>query len=91
MPQVRFTYHLKRFFPALENGERVDGATVAEVVAALEARHPGLAHYLTDERGALRKHVNIFIGEALIVDADRLSDAVPENGTVFIMQALSGG
>lgn len=91
MATVRFTGHLKRFFPDLNNGERVEGATVAEVVAALDQRHPGLAGYLVNDHGALRQHVNIFIGEHLIQDKERLGDPVDADSTVFIMQALSGG
>ena len=91
MAQVRFTNHLKRFFPDLSNGERIDGRTVAEVVAGLEARHPGIASYLIDERGVLRKHVNIFIGDTLISDKEHLQDAVTPDSLIFIMQALSGG
>ena len=91
MAQVRFTNHLKRFFPDLKNGERIDGQTVPEVIAGLEARHPGLASYLIDERGALRRHVNIFIGDTLVSDPERLQDPVTPDSLIFIMQALSGG
>lgn len=90
MPQVVLTPHLARFFPDLADGE-VPGATVAEVVAALDARWPGLAHYLVDERGRLRPHVNVFVDGAMVEDRDRLSDPVPEAGTVHVLQSLSGG
>ena len=91
MPQVKFTRHLQRFFPDLKLVETVPGQTVAEVVAALNARYPGLADYIIDERGALRRHVNIFIGETLIHDRRHLQDSVAEQDRVFILQALSGG
>jgi sulfur-carrier protein len=90
MAVVKFTPNLKRFFPDLCEVE-VEGANVAEVVAAVDARWEGLADYIIDERGALRKHVNIFIGEDLIHDKQTLSDAVSQNTRVYIMQALSGG
>ncbi|MCC6803450.1 MAG: MoaD/ThiS family protein [Anaerolineae bacterium] len=91
MAKVRFTSHLKRFFPDLTNGEMVAGNTVADVVAALDIRHPGLGSYLVDERGALRKHVNIFIGDTLVRDPQRLQDPVGDETLVYIFQALSGG
>ena len=92
MPSVTFTRHLQRFFPSLEvDGLEVSGTTVAEVVRALDERHPGLASYLVDERGALRKHVNVFVDEVLVRDRRALSDAVPEGARVYVMQALSGG
>lgn len=91
MAQVRFTSHLKRFFPDLTNGEVVPGGTVSEVVAALDERHPGLGSYLVDERGALRKHVNIFVGDTLVSDPERLQDPVTSDTLLYIFQALSGG
>jgi hypothetical protein len=90
MPHVAFTRHLQRFFPALEPCD-VPGATVREVIDELERRHPGLASYLVDETGRLRRHVNVFVGEEPIGDRERLSDAVTERDEVFILQALSGG
>ena len=91
MARVRFTSHLKRFFPDLTNGEIVAGNTVSEVVAALDARHPGLGSYIVDESGALRKHVNIFIGDTLVSDHQHLQDPVASETVLYIMQALSGG
>ncbi len=90
MPHVAFTRHLVRFFPALTEGE-VPGATVREVIDALERRHPGFAAYVMDETGRLRRHVNIFVGDEPICDRARLSDALSPNDEVFILQALSGG
>lgn len=90
MPTVKFTRHLRRFFPALETVV-VEGRTVAEVVNALDAVHPGLAGYLVDDRGALRKHVNIFVEDEMVADRRTLSDAVTEESRLFVMQALSGG
>jgi hypothetical protein len=91
MAQVRFTNHLKRFFPSIKNGEVVEGQTVAEIVATLDTRYPGLGNYIVDERGRLRKHVNIFLGDTLVHDPESLQDPVDERTVVFIMQALSGG
>ena len=68
MPKVKFTTHLVRYFPTLENPTTVAGETVADVVANLNKTYPGLADYIVDERGVLRKHVNIFIRGDLIHD-----------------------
>ncbi|MCB9746491.1 MAG: MoaD/ThiS family protein [Alphaproteobacteria bacterium] len=90
MPHVNFTRHLQRFFPTLEAGE-VPGATVRELVQELDRRHPGLASYITDETGRVRRHVNIFVGEEPIWDREALSDPLAPDAKVFILQALSGG
>jgi sulfur-carrier protein len=90
VPHVAFTRHLQRFFPTLEEGE-VPGETVREVIEELDRRHPGLASYITDEAGRLRRHVNIFVGEEPIYDRQGLGDRLKAQDRVFILQALSGG
>jgi molybdopterin synthase sulfur carrier subunit len=91
MARVEFTRHLVRFFGDLEAAQDVDGGSVAEIVAALEVRHPGLAGYLIDERGSLRQHVNIFVGDRPVRDRVALSDPVGPTERIFVLQALSGG
>ncbi|MBE7449007.1 MAG: MoaD/ThiS family protein [Kofleriaceae bacterium] len=90
MPHVAFTRHLLRFFPTLTEGE-VPGATVREVVDELDRRYPGLAAYIVDETGRLRRHVNVFVRDEPICDRDALADRVAPGDRVFILQALSGG
>jgi molybdopterin converting factor small subunit len=92
MATVILTRHLKQLLPELPATElQVEGSTVAELVQALERTCPGIAFYLCDERGRLRQHVNVFIGEERIADRTRLSDPVAADARVFILQALSGG
>lgn len=92
MATVELTRHLYTFFPALEGKAlEVEAATVADVVAGLERIAPGLAFYLCDERGRLRTHVNIFVGDERVSDRARLTDPVDAASRVVIMQALSGG
>jgi molybdopterin converting factor small subunit len=90
MPSVKFTKNLDRFFPDLATVS-VEASTVAEVVSAVNQKFPGLADYIVDERGRLRQHVNIFVGEDMIHDREALSDAVSADSKVYIFQALSGG
>ncbi len=90
MARVSFTRHLQRFFPTLEACE-VQATTVRELIDELERRHPGLAHYIVDETGRLRRHVNLFVGEEPVRDRAQLSDPLAPDSRVFILQALSGG
>ena len=90
MPKVNFTSALKRFYPDLDQ-QLVEGKTVAELLNTLENRYPGLKDYLVDERGQLRQHVNIYIGDQLIEDTETLKDQVKEMDEILIFQALSGG
>ena len=90
MAYVTFTRHLQRFFPELADGE-VPGATVRDVVDALERRHPGFRSFVVDETGRLRKHVNVFVGEEPIADRETLGDPIAPDAKLYILQALSGG
>ena len=90
MPVVKFTANLKRFYPEL-NTMTVESDSIPQLLEVLEHKYPKFRHYIVDEQGRLRKHVNIFIGEELIRDRLNLSDPIGENDEVYIMQALSGG
>ncbi|MBX3086388.1 MAG: MoaD/ThiS family protein [Anaerolineae bacterium] len=90
MSSVKFTTHLQRYFPTLTE-TTVKAKTVAEVITAINEVYPGLAAYIVDERGRLRKHVIIFIDGEQIVDRTHLQDAVSETSQVYVFQALSGG
>ncbi len=86
------TSHLYRFFPVLEKREiKVNAKTVAEVLQEVNKIAPGFSDYIIDERGALRRHVNVCINDTFVVDRNTLSDCVNDGVTVFIFQALSGG
>ena len=92
MPTVEITPHLYRYFPVLENRAiHVPPGSVAEVLRAINAIAPGFTDYVLDERGALRRHVSLSVNNTLVIDRKNLSDYVPEAGTLYIFQALSGG
>ena len=92
MPIVEMTSHLYRFFPQLENRTiAVPAGSVAEILSAINEIAPGFTDYVLDEQGALRRHVNLCINDTIVIDKKTLSDRVPDEGTVYIFQALSGG
>ena len=92
MPTVKMTGHLYRYFPVLENRTiMVPAGSVAEILRAVNEMAPGFTDYVLDERGALRRHVYLSVNDTIVIDRKTLTDRVPEDGTVFIFQALSGG
>jgi molybdopterin synthase sulfur carrier subunit len=92
MATVEITKHLWELLPTLRGKTLTVHATnVADVIAEVERVAPGFTYYVCDERGCLRTHVNIFVGQERILDRTRLSDPVDEDSRVLIMQALSGG
>lgn len=69
----------------------VEGATVGEVLKALDAAHPGLGERLFDEAGKLRRFVNVFLADEDVRFLDGLETGVTEGQTVSIVPAVAGG
>lgn len=92
MPNVEMTQHLYRFFPQLKDRViTVPAGSVAETLIAINEIAPGFTDYVLDEHGALRRHVNISINNTVVIDKTKLSDRIPDDGTLYIFQSLSGG
>lgn len=70
---------------------QVEGSTLADVIEALEAAHPGFKDRLLDESGAMRKFVNIFVADDDVRYLDGLATPVPAGETVSIIPAVAGG
>jgi molybdopterin synthase sulfur carrier subunit len=89
MARVTFTDNLQRHVacPPCE----VAGATVRAVLDAVFAENARARGYVLDERGAVRKHMSIFVNGSAVRDRAHLTDPVPPDGEVYVMQALSGG
>jgi hypothetical protein len=69
----------------------VGGSTVKEVLDSyFQANHQARG-YVLDDQGKLRQHMAVFIDGAQIRDRDELSDAVPPEAIVDLVQSLSGG
>ena len=65
----------------------IDGATVEELLMALEQANPALGGWILDERGLIRRHINVFVnGERGGADT-----AVEAEDRVAVLPAISGG
>ena len=89
MARVIFTPHLRRHIGMTD--AEAPGRTVRDVLEGVFAEHDQARGYVLDEQNAVRKHVTIFVGGERIKDRTHLSDPVPENGEIYVLQALSGG
>ena len=69
----------------------VPALTVREALTQVFESNPRLRGYVVDERGALRKHMSVFVDGELIRDRAHLSDPLTPGSEVYVMQALSGG
>jgi molybdopterin synthase sulfur carrier subunit len=69
----------------------VDGATVGDVIAALDAAHPGMSDRIVDADGSLRRFVNVFLADDDVRFLDGLATPVPDGTTISIIPAVAGG
>ena len=65
----------------------LEGATVAEVLRALEREHPDVRGWILDEHGAIREHINVFVNKEYGQEAT----AVGERDQLHVIPAISGG
>jgi molybdopterin synthase sulfur carrier subunit len=78
---------LAAILPGLPRRADVEGATVAEIVAALDASWPGVADRLLEPGPAIREHINVFVdGEPAA-----LATPVSSGATLHIIPAVAGG
>lgn len=65
----------------------VQGETIAELLAQLERERPELHGWILDERGRIRRHINVFVnGEKGGEDT-----AIAPDDRVDVLPAISGG
>jgi molybdopterin converting factor small subunit len=65
-----------------------DGSTVAELLADLNRRFPGIRFRMIDEQDSIRPHMRIFVNGEQVWELDATLNPSDE---VYILQALSGG
>jgi molybdopterin converting factor small subunit len=60
---------------------------VIDLLRALEREHPALAGWLLDERGVVRRHINVY------VNGERSKPETPVSASdlVDVLPAISGG
>jgi sulfur-carrier protein len=89
MVRVVFTPNLQRHIacPPVE----VAAATVREALDAAFAGNARARAYVLDDQAGLRKHMAVFVNGTRVADRIHLSDRVPENAEIYVLQALSGG
>jgi molybdopterin converting factor small subunit len=65
----------------------IEGATVRDILCELERSRPGVSGWILDERGLIRRHINVFVnGEQGDEDT-----AVAPGDRIDVLPAISGG
>jgi len=70
---------------------QVEAGSLLDVIAALDAAHPGFHDRLLDDESNLRKFVNVFVDDDDVRYLDGLKTDVPDGQTVSIIPAVAGG
>ena len=86
MASVRLRNPLKQL--AGDRGEHaVEGSTVAEVLRELERSQPPLSGWILDERGRVRRHINVFVNGEQATEDTRVGG----DDRLDVLPAISGG
>ena len=69
----------------------VEGATVREVLAAVEAVHPGFGPAVLEASGTLKRFVNVFLDDEDVRYREGMDTPVADGSTLVILPAVAGG
>lgn len=78
----------------LTNGQaevQCEGANVTGLLADLDKRYPGIKERICDEKGQLRRFVNVFVNEEDIRFLQGDQTKVKDGDDVSIIPAIAGG
>lgn len=79
--------------PLTKNHDEVqaDGETIRDAIDDLERKYPGLKDRLLDEKGALRRYINIFHNDEDVRFGKALGTALKDGDRLAIVPAIAGG
>ena len=80
-----------RTYTGGESEVTAEGSTLAEVLDDLEANHAGIKARILDEQGAIRRFVNVYVGNDDVRFLDALDTKTPEGTQVSVIPAVAGG
>ena len=69
----------------------VNAATIGEVITELQSRYPGIAERLIDEKGEVRRFVNVYVNEEDIRFLKNRDTALKDGDEISIIPAIAGG
>jgi molybdopterin synthase sulfur carrier subunit len=88
--RVRVPTPLRRFTAGIDEVP-ADGASIRLVLEDLERRHPGMRERLLDDKGEIRRFVNIYLNGDDIRFLDSLNSKVKDGDDISIVPAIAGG
>jgi molybdopterin synthase sulfur carrier subunit len=87
MAQVQLPPTLRPLFDGLPRRVEIDASTVADALAELEQRWPGLRDRLCEPGPALRQHIHVYVDQ----ERAELDTKLEPRSRVHVVAAISGG
>ena len=90
MPEVNLP-NLLRQHAGGQRSVKVEGATIEEVLEALQREYPGMSGQLVTPDGQLHKFVNVYLNDDDVRYMDKLDAKVQADDSISILPAVAGG
>ena len=69
----------------------INAATIGDAIKELQARFPGIEERLVDEKGEVRRFVNVYVNEEDIRFLQGNKTAIKDGDEISIIPAIAGG
>jgi molybdopterin converting factor small subunit len=80
-----------RTYTGGESEVRAEGDTLAAVLDDLDSSYAGIKGRILDESGALRRFVNVYVGNDDVRFLDDLATPTPDGVQISVIPAVAGG
>ena len=88
--KVRVPTPLRRFTGGIDEVAAA-GESVRAVIEDLEKRHPGMRERLLDDKGEIRRFVNIYLNGNDVRFLEAINSKVKDGDDISIVPAIAGG
>lgn len=69
----------------------ISAATIGDAINELQSRYPGIAERLVDDKGEVRRFVNVYVNEEDIRFLQNKNTALKDGDEISIIPAIAGG
>ena len=90
MPTVRIPTPLRKLTNEVEEVQ-ASGSTIGAVIDSLDQAFPGLKERICDEKGDIRRFVNVYVNDEDVRFLDDKATPVQEKDEISIVPAIAGG
>jgi molybdopterin converting factor small subunit len=80
-----------RTYTGGESEVSAEGGTLAEVLDSLDGSYPGIKARILDDQGAIRRFVNVYVGNDDVRFLQALETSTPAGTQVSVIPAVAGG